>query len=233
MATEQGADMRQVIVEAAERVVADRGVNAATTRAIAECAGCAEGSIYRYFPDKHALLMEVVKARYPAFILLTENLPERAGTATVRRNLEDVAVAAVRFYRGILPLVAAAFSERKLLEDQRRYFTETKHGPMRGLGLVTTYIRREQRLGRVSQRISPQHGARLLLGACYGHAALLELVGEGASLGTDERFAADIVRNLMEGLEPKTSRSIDRLPGRAEGPPLPRNMAPAGIPSSG
>jgi AcrR family transcriptional regulator len=213
--------MRRQIVEAAERVVSDRGVKAATTRAIAECAGCAEGSIYRYFPDKQALLLEVVKTRYPAFIVLTEQLPARAGTGTVRRNLEEVALAALHFYRGILPLAAAAFSERKLLEDQRRYFTETKHGPMRGLSLVTTYIRSEQRLGRVSERVTADHAARLLLGACYGQAALLELVGDSASLGTDERFVAGIVRNLMEGMAPRD----DRTDGASE-----PSQAPAVIP---
>jgi AcrR family transcriptional regulator len=203
MATDQTTDMRQQIVDAAERVMTDLGIKAATTRAIAECAGCAEGSIYRYFADKQALFMEVVKSRYPEFIVLTERLPERAGTGTVRRNLEAVSLAAVRFYRGVLPLVAAAFSERKLLEEQRRYFMETEQGPLRGHGLVATYIRREQRLGRVSERISAEHATRLLLGGCYAQASLLELMGDEASLGTDERFAADLIRNLMEGLGPR------------------------------
>jgi AcrR family transcriptional regulator len=212
-------DMRQQIVDAAERVVSDLGINAATTRAIAERAGCAEGSIYRYFPDKQALFMEVVKSRYPEFIVLTEHLPERAGTGTVRRNLEEVAVAALLFYRGVLPLVAAAFSERKLREEQRRYFIESKSGPLRGLDLVATYIRREQRLSRISDRISAEHAARLLLGGCFAQASLLELLGDEASLGSDQRFAADVVRNLMEGLSPK------REPAERSGVPASRHSA--------
>jgi len=52
-------DTRSSILEAAERVIRDRGMSSATTKEIARQAGCAEGSIYRYFQDKHTLMTEI------------------------------------------------------------------------------------------------------------------------------------------------------------------------------
>lgn len=196
-------DIRRQIVAAADEVIQRQGLRAATTRAIAECAGCAEGSIYRYFPDKHALLLEVMKERYPDFTALMEALPEMAGTATVRRNLEKVATAAIRFYHGIMPVVAGAMAEPKLLEEQRRYFEETKRGPMRTFGVLSTYLRREQKLGRVATTLSPDYAARTLLGACWSHAFMVEHLGAAAATAPDETYAKEIVRCLMEGIEPR------------------------------
>ena len=59
-----------------------------TTRAIAQRAGCAEGTLYRYFSDKHAVFMEVAKRGVPSFVDLAAALPDRAGTGTVEVNLE-------------------------------------------------------------------------------------------------------------------------------------------------
>jgi hypothetical protein len=65
------------------------------------------------------------------------------------------------------------------------------------------YIDAERRLGRISDRVSPEHLTRLLLGACFSQASLEALVGEGARLGSDEEFAKEIVRTLMAGAEPR------------------------------
>jgi AcrR family transcriptional regulator len=195
--------IRRHILAAAEEIIQDRGVRAATTRAIAQRAGCAEGSIYRYFVDKHALFMEIVRTRFPQFLELISTLPDRAGTATVRKNLEEVARTALGFYRAIVPVVVGAMAERELLEEQRRHFQETKGGPMKAVVAVSTYIRKEQRLGRISEKVSPEHATRTLLGACSSQALLEELIGDEAVLGTDDQFAREIVRTVMEGLNPR------------------------------
>jgi len=199
-------DTRAQIVAAAERVIHDRGMASATTRAIAEEAGCAEGSIYRYFPHKEALLVECMRSRYPQFVELMSALPDRVGEGTVQRHLEEVARNALGFYRAILPTIAGTLACRELRDAQRRHFEEVKGGPMRAVGAVSTYLRGEQRLGRISADASPEHVTRLLLGACFGQAFLEELVGEGAGLATDDRFARHTVRSLMEGLRPLPPR---------------------------
>jgi AcrR family transcriptional regulator len=201
-------EIRRQIVEAAEGLIADLGLKGATTRAIAERAGCAEGSIYRYFPDKHALFMEVVRTSSPEFPVLVDSLLDRAGQGTVRGTLEEVAIAALGFYRGIMPMAAGAMAERGLLMEQRRHFQETKRGPMHAIGVLAGYVRKEQRLGRILDRLSAEHVARALLGTCFAQAFMMNLLGEEATLGTDEQFAREIVRSLMEGLQPKQAFKV-------------------------
>ncbi len=49
------------ILDAAEAVIAEVGVEAATTHAIAERAGASVGSIYHFFPSKDAIIRAVVE----------------------------------------------------------------------------------------------------------------------------------------------------------------------------
>ena len=210
MGPEHPIDIREQILAAAERVVIDRGLGAATTRAIAETAGCAEGSIYRYFPDKHALFIEVIKRRYPEFMELLASLPDRVGKGSVQRTLEEIVAASLRFYRGLVPLVAGTLTEHKLLEEQRRHFVETKTGPMKVLNGVAEYVRREQRTGRISTRLSATHVSRVLLGASFGQAFMEGMLGSTIALGTDEQFAKEVVRVLMEGMTPRKTPILRR-----------------------
>ena len=203
LAPARAAGTRDQIVTAAERVIQRNGLSGATTRAIALEAGCAEGSLYRHFPDKHALLVEVVKRRFPRFIDIIHALPDRAGTATVQSNLVEVAVAALEFYRAIVPVVGGAMAEHALLAEQRRYFEEQQRGPMHSYGVVADYIRREQRNGRLAKGVSADHAARLLLGTCWGQACMIEVFGQAADMGSDQEFGTRIVHTLLEGIGPR------------------------------
>ncbi len=49
------------LIDAANAVFAERGYDAATTREIAERAGCAEGLIHRYFAGKRGLLLAILQ----------------------------------------------------------------------------------------------------------------------------------------------------------------------------
>jgi AcrR family transcriptional regulator len=207
---------RGQILAAASEIIQERGLAGATTRAIAERARCAEGSIYRYFEDKHSLFIEVVRTRFPEFLDLVASLPDRAGKGSVRKNLEEVVAATLVFYRGILPMTAGVCSNRELLEHQRRHFRETKTGPMRIIGTVATYLRREQRLGRVSTRAPAEYLVRLVLGACFFQAYVDMLLEEDGVLGTDRQFARETVRGLMEGLTPGHTPSPPGAAGAIE-----------------
>ena len=225
-------DTRAQIVAAAERVIHDRGMAGATTRAIAEEAGCAEGSIYRYFPHKEALLVECMRSRYPQFVELMSVLPDRVGEGTVQSHLEEVACNALAFYRAILPTIAGTLACRELRDAQRRHFEEVKGGPMRAVGAVSAYLRGEQRIGRISVGASAEHVTRLLLGACFGQAFLEELVGEDAELATDERFARDTVGSLMEGLRPLRPVRPRQAPSRRKRPSAAANASSGSMTSA-
>jgi AcrR family transcriptional regulator len=82
-------EQRQLaLIEAANTVFAERGYEAATTREIAERAGCAEGLIHRYFAGKRGLLLAILehKGQHAADSYL-QNVPEKD---SVREEIEAV-----------------------------------------------------------------------------------------------------------------------------------------------
>jgi AcrR family transcriptional regulator len=202
MSAERLHDTRSSILEAAEKLILDRGIGSATTKEIARCAGCAEGSIYRYFEDKHALFIELVGTRYAGFFELVESLPDRAGSSTVRRNLEEVATSAIDFYYGIVPIAGGALADHEFLREHRQFFHKENTGPMKFIRHLSGYLAREQRLGRVAERVSPEHAAQLVLGACFARAFLLRFLGEGTIVEPNDRFAREVVKTALAGIEP-------------------------------
>ena len=202
MPAERVHDTRSSILEAAEHLILQHGLGSATTKEIAKAAGCAEGSIYRYFVDKHALFMELVGTRYAGFFELVRSLPDLAGTSTVRKNLEVFATSAIDFYYGIVPMVGGALAEHDLLQEHRDYFHKQNTGPMKIIRSLSEYLRREQRQGRVAERVSVQHAAEMVLGPCFSHAFLLRFLGVGTIREPNDRFAKEIVKTALRGLEP-------------------------------
>jgi TetR/AcrR family transcriptional regulator len=67
------------ILAAAERLFAERGFAGTRSAEIARAAGVTERTLFKYFPDKDALLRRVA---YPAFLEAAAN-PDQAGAATV------------------------------------------------------------------------------------------------------------------------------------------------------
>lgn len=53
---------QRCLIEAATQVFAEKGFDAATTREVAERAGCSEGLIHRYFGGKRGLLIAILNA---------------------------------------------------------------------------------------------------------------------------------------------------------------------------
>ena len=70
---------RQRLLEAARAEFGDKGIEAATTRGIAERAGCNEVSLFRHFESKLKLLGAVVQETSEEFIAVCENLGAYSG----------------------------------------------------------------------------------------------------------------------------------------------------------
>jgi AcrR family transcriptional regulator len=197
---------RDEIVRATGELIAEGGFMAATTRAIALRAGCAEGSIYRYFPDKHALLHAVMFDRFESFFVMLEELPGNAGSGSIAEHFRRVALEALAFYRAIASLVGAQLSDPRLLAEQRTAWGREGGGPMRALRAVREYVAAEQRLGRMDPDAEPDLVGRELLGTCFAHAILDSLVGEegravdraGRTLD-DEQYVRLLVETILRG----------------------------------
>lgn len=89
------ADKRDRIFAAADRLFTEQGYSAVTTQQIADAAAVGAGTVFRYFPTKADLLVEVMGARL------------RAGTERARHLAEGGAGAVAAILALVEPLVQA------------------------------------------------------------------------------------------------------------------------------
>lgn len=141
---------QQEILEAALRVFARRGFDAASVEAVAAEAGLSKGTLYLYFPTKAALLEGLVQ-RYsllPDVAALAEDMRDRPLEEAVRllvgvawRRLSDHPDAIRLLLRELTthPDHARFFMERVLLPTNRLFagYLEGKLGPARAAELST------------------------------------------------------------------------------------------------
>jgi AcrR family transcriptional regulator len=193
---------RDHILDAAASVIHNLGLGRATTREIAQAAGLSEAALYRHFADKAELFLSVIGERLPQLIALLRDLPARAGQRTVRQNLEEIARTALPFYDQTLPIAASLFGEPDLLARHQAMMRSKNVGPHRSAEMLATYVRNEQRLGRINRRVDAEAVASLLVGACVGRALMRRFLGEEESREAEERFVRNVVRALMVGLTP-------------------------------
>lgn len=81
---ERLADNRQRILKAARALVAEGGFNHASIAAVASSAGLSAGAIYRYFPSKAALFVEVLTSAIDHEIAILQEIVQSAGSVTSR-----------------------------------------------------------------------------------------------------------------------------------------------------
>jgi AcrR family transcriptional regulator len=104
---------RRQILDAAQRLIETAGVMRLTTKEIAREARCTEGTLFKHFKRKEDLCIAVVLENAPRF---KETIARKQpGRRTVEKNLEDIALAAVRFSEKLIPLGVTLLADTKLL----------------------------------------------------------------------------------------------------------------------
>lgn len=199
-------ETRTQIMTAAAHVMQTCGLAGATTKEIARAAGCAEGTLYKHFPDKQSLFVSVMRERVGARVAPIVHLPERAGTRTVRRNLEDVVRTALDFFRELMPLQSAMYANPSLLTAQRNAMRQRNFGPHRVVGAIAEYLRREQKLGRVRRGVQPEVIGMLLMGGCYNYLFVRDFAGDDAVPVPEEKFVDAVLKTIMAALSADAPR---------------------------
>lgn len=196
--TQRGEATRARLIEATRGVVREVGYAHASTRAIAQAAGVAEGTIYRHFPDKASLLMATVLESNTAVVAWVTELPARAGEGTVEGNLIDAAVQLASLRDQILPLELAIAADPELWAQRQRVIaaagTSLPPGPPEA---VAAYLAAEQRLGRVRGDIDPGEVASILLGVLFALGTMHTTGDEGLSPSR----VASAVRLIVRGIQ--------------------------------
>jgi AcrR family transcriptional regulator len=191
---------RQYILEAAEHMLQTKGLARLTNKEIALAAGCAEGTLYKHFETKEALILAAIQENLPDFLAVVGN--DRIGAHTIEENVQDIALAAIRYYQKLVPLTTALFADMDLLAHFRLWMQEHRRGPLRIYEIVAQYVAAEQRLGRLKPEIEPFSFAALLLGTCHQYAFIQYFQGHDPFPVPEGQFVAGIVQTLLQGGTP-------------------------------
>jgi AcrR family transcriptional regulator len=186
-------DTRERLVAAAEQVLQRDGVAGLTTKAVARAAGRSEGSIYNHFGDRVELIMAVIDARLPEFVVVLASLVPGRGTVTA--NLERVARAGMTFERAMLPVVGGLAANPELLARFKAVMVPADKGPHRPHRGITAYLEGEKGLGRLASDADSAALALLLIGS-WREAVFQELFGRPPVATRDA--PRRIVRSLMK-----------------------------------
>lgn len=177
----RGDQTRARLIQATIDVVAEVGYARATTRAIAEAAGVAEGTIYRHYADKRELFFAAVFDRNSAVLDWVTALPGRAGKGTVRGNLHEALIRLGQLRAELLPLELALRGDPDLAGTLRTPDSpETGNGHSGGVDLglpgppafVAAYLAAEQSLGRIRADVDTVRTAVIVLAMLFGIAML-------------------------------------------------------------
>jgi AcrR family transcriptional regulator len=189
--------MQKNILEATKRILESKGLSFATTKTIAKEARCSEGSIYNYFHDRAALLLDVFKESLPRFSEALGGLAFRVGEGTVEENLRGVFLIFLPFYRQVAPLMGSLFSDLGLLRDYQKILKASGKGPPISQNHLEAYLRAEQKLGRVRADADVSFYSELMLGSCFQRAFREKFMGSVSGNKADSQESDSIYAGKM------------------------------------
>jgi len=155
-----------LILEAAVRVFSAKGFSGATTREIAQAAGVAEGTIFRYFPTKkdilRRILVKVVDTIMPKLAIDSlEKLFAACRDKTPEETLRLVLMNRVELFKENYPLLKIVLTEAQFHPELRGAVVEKILKP--GKGLLEKFIADGIAAG-VLREIDPRVAACSLMG---------------------------------------------------------------------
>lgn len=176
---------RAEILAATERLVRERGTQAATTRAIAESVPCSEGAIYVHFKDRLELILAVLEESLPEMLVPLRALKEKTGTGTPVENLVTAVGGLRRFQERVTVMLCSLAGEPELRKRFQDSLKEQGRGPRRGVATLAEYIEAEKGLGRIGSEVDAGIAGHMLMASVFFHLFCGEILGDTSLL--DER----------------------------------------------
>ena len=188
---------RDLILNAAARLFAEKGFHRTTTRDIAQAADVSEGTLYNYFETKDELLMGIMSELVESQQIdtrLEDGLPSDA---------RDFLQAMLRYRKEsaehIGPMFQAVFSEILVDPDLRqRYYRELV---LPRLAVLEGHLRQRRDMGQINI-VDTVSGARILFGLTTG-LFVLEVLGDPPVKDNWEEMVNSITAILFDGVESK------------------------------
>jgi AcrR family transcriptional regulator len=140
---------RADLIDAANAVFAEHGYDAATTRAIAERAGCAEGLIHRYFNGKRGLLLAIIEKKAAHIVEEFEHdLPDQS---TVAAEVSRILLRDLELFWERRDFMRVSVSQATIDQEIGRTVSEDINNQR--VQLMLEKLRRHQQEGRIKAGI--------------------------------------------------------------------------------
>ncbi|MFE3195423.1 TetR/AcrR family transcriptional regulator [Nocardia sp. NPDC059240] len=189
---------RQRILDAAARLLREKGIARLTTREIALAADAAEGSITKNFGGKLGLLTALLSSELPELAAWHAALtPPTARREDLRAALITVGDRAIDYYAASLPLIASAVADATLFDAYRATNTAQDTGPQLAVETMTTYLAGWQSTGVLTHDADVWAMALMFCGAAQLQAWTQQLASAHALPGDRNARIQAVVDTLI------------------------------------
>jgi AcrR family transcriptional regulator len=185
---------REAIVEAALEVLREEGIANLTSREVAARAGVSDASVYYHFGDRAGLLQAVFEqGMKPLKFMAGLNLKELEPAAVIKAAMSSLE----QFFGDVLPIMLAAQADPALRASIAAFVATKELGPHKGVKLLGSYLRAQQKAGRVSADADPDALALIIIDCAFAHAARKQMLLHSAGrLPSSDAVIAEISRLL-------------------------------------
>jgi AcrR family transcriptional regulator len=189
---------QRALVEAATAVFAEHGYDAATTREVAERAGCSEGLIHRYFGSKRGLLHAVMEQR--AAVVGDELRSALANRPDLYEDLRDMFIAQLELMRENQDFMRVSVGQAVVDPDLGRFVG--KNVIARRREVIVEKLAAHQKAGRVRSDVDLEAVAQAITGLGFSLGFMAQVVFderrehiEQVSLEAAEVFARGLAKD--------------------------------------
>lgn len=181
------AQTRTRILQAALSLFAQKGYDATTTRDLANAAGVAEGTLFRHFPNKKAILVEVATQGWVE--ILTDLLTELSEMASYKAVAQVMRRRMMHLHKNV-DLMRVCFLEAQFHADLRERIQAEVIAKM--TDVAEAFFQTAMERG-VYRQMNPRIVARVFLG-------MFAVAGFSQSTIMDEDASPKAMLEMAEGL---------------------------------
>lgn len=211
---------RDRILDAAARVMTERGIAATTTRAIAAAASCSEALLYKHFADKQQIFLAVLLERMPGIAAPVEpaagasagvgasvgpgapaGVGPVAAEATDADRLAELTRRLFDFFVRSFPISVSIFGSPELLAEHRDAIRAHGYGPEGAIALAAGQLRSHQQAGAFQGGGDLEAAASVLVGFAFHQAFLAAFDGRDAMPAETVERAVAAVLPALEAVE--------------------------------
>lgn len=194
--TEKGRQTKEKILDSALIIFSKKGFNGATTKEIAFYAGIAEGTLFRYFPSKKALLFSILEPL--AFNTLTDFWPE-AEKKSLPDLLEFIVRDRMKLLRDNWDLFKVLLQEVSIHQELKEQLIDNVVIPVQKK--ILPIIQKKMELGEI-RNTNPFYVFQTFLGMIFSIIVMQILKNEipGVSNLEEDEMIKEIITNICQGV---------------------------------